>query len=607
MKEAEEKQRQLEIAKQASQTKSAFLANMSHEIRTPMNAIIGMTELLLCSNNLSTHDRDCLNDINVSSHSLLSIINDILDMSKIESGKMELNPTHYNFKALIDNEASMFSYVAKKNGIDFILEVEGSLSEALYGDDVRLRQVLTNICGNAVKFTEKGSVTLKIITSVETKTITLEIKDTGMGIRKEDIPRLFHAFEQSKSEKNRYIAGTGLGLVISKSFIEMMGGEIRLDSEYGEGTTFTITIPLVAGDPSKVKPEDDVHVQGFCAPQAKILVVDDNEFNLKVAHGLLELFEIDADTASSGQEAIELVKRNDYDIVFMDHMMPEMDGIEATAAIRALGEKYKKLNIVALTANAIQGAEDMFLANGLNGFLSKPIEMPDLRKILVAWLPPDKIVKKSNKREYEAEKADNGTDGCFWEALEKIEEIDVEIGLRRFNGLRGMYRDNLRFFYEKLQQDSDKLGLLMDEKNYPHFSIAVHAIKSTLASIGAAEMSDIAFRLEMASKNKETDYCVTHFPGFLDKLRFLYERLSLLFPSDKPAAEKEMGEIAQLAENLAKANDAIEAFDNDTAIEALNGLLAYDFGEKANTLMAETVAALKRYDFDGAKDILSKI
>ncbi|MDR2724701.1 MAG: cache domain-containing protein, partial [Candidatus Adiutrix sp.] len=224
----QEKRQLIVLAEQAaaaSVAKSAFLSNMSHEIRTPMNAIIGMTELLLCSNHLTTHDVDCLNDINMSAHSLLTIINDILDMSKIESGKMELNPIHYDFKALINNEASMFTYVAKKKGIEFKLEAEGNIPEALYGDDVRLRQVLTNICGNAVKFTGKGSVTLKVITSEEAKTITLEIKDTGMGIRKEDIPRLFHAFEQSKSEENRYIAGTGLGLVISKSFIEMMGGE----------------------------------------------------------------------------------------------------------------------------------------------------------------------------------------------------------------------------------------------------------------------------------------------------------------------------------------------------------------------------------------------
>ncbi|MDR2725720.1 MAG: Hpt domain-containing protein, partial [Candidatus Adiutrix sp.] len=265
--------------------------------------------------------------------------------------------------------------------------------------------------------------------------------------------------------------------------------------------------------------------------------------------------------------------------------------------------------IVALTANAIQGAEEMFLANGLNGFLSKPIEMPNLRKTLLEWLPPDKIIKKARKKkDDEPVKADDETDDKFWETIDKIEELDAEIGLRRFNGLKGMYRDNLKLFHDKLPHDSENLSKLMDEENYTNFSVAVHAIKSTLASIGAAEMSDTAFRLEMASKNRETDYCVTHFPNFLNQLRFLYERLLLVFPpDDKPAAEKKQGDTAQLRENLGKAGNAIEAFDNDTAIKELNGLLAYDFGEKANAMIADMLAALKRYDFDGAKDILAKI
>jgi signal transduction histidine kinase/DNA-binding response OmpR family regulator len=607
-KQAEKLEAALDEARNASKTKSEFLASMSHEIRTPMNAVIGMTELLLRSTHLSPHDMDCLNDINVSAHSLLHIINDILDMSKIESGKMELNPIHYDFKALMDNVTSMFKYVSNKKGIEFRLETEGTVPETLYGDDIRVRQIITNICGNAVKFTEKGSVTLKIIApeeEEEPQTFTMEIKDTGMGIRKEDIPKLFSAFEQSKTEKNRYVAGTGLGLAISKSFVEMMGGNIRLDSEYGKGTVFTITIPLVKGDPSKVKHDDDVQALMICAPQARVLVVDDNEYNLKVAHGLLELFEIDTDTASSGKEAIKLVTENDYDIVFMDHMMPEMDGLDTTAAIRALGEKYSQLKIIALTANAVQGAKEMFLENGFNEFLSKPIEMSDLTKTLMAWLPADKITKKDKSDD--DENKDDDIYESFYEALAKIEGIDVEIGLRRFNGLKKMYYDSLKLFYDRLLKDSEKLSLLMDEQNYTNFSISVHAIKSTLASIGSAEMSDTAFRLEMASKNDEIDYCVTHFPNFLNNLRSLHKQLSLVFPPDEPASEKKKGEEPLLRESLAKATDALDSYDNDAATEVLNGLQAYDFGEETNALLADTVAALKQYDFEGAKNILSKI
>ena len=607
MKDAQEKQRQLEIAEQASKTKSAFLANMSHEIRTPMNAIIGMTELLLCSNHLSMHDMDCLNDINVSAHSLLHIINDILDVSKIESGKMELDPTHYDFDALIDNEASMFTYVARKKGIDFKLEKVGTMPHALYGDDVRLRQVLTNICGNAVKFTDEGAVTLRITTSEEDKTITLEIRDTGMGIRKEDIPKLFHAFEQSKSEENRYIAGTGLGLVISKSFIEMMGGSIVLDSEYGKGTVFTITIPLVEGDPDKVKHEEAVHAQSICAPQAKVLVTDDNEYNLKVAHGLLELFEIDADTASSGKEALKLISEKDYDIVFMDHMMPGMDGIETTAAIRAQGGKFADLHIVALTANAIQGAQEMFLENGFSSFLSKPIEMADLTKTLMRWLPAEKVLAKSKANDNAAANEDDDADAGFFESLGKVGEIDAEIGLRRFNGLKKMYRESLKLFYDKLAQDSEKMDKQIIEQDFPLFAISVHAIKSTLAGIGATEMSDAAFRLEMAAKNDETDYCMTHFPDFLDRLRLLHMHLTEVFPADEAPVNREAGDAERLQSGLRDALDAVSAFDNDAALEVLNDLQAYDFGDEANTILADAAAALKQYDFDGAKEALERV
>ena len=609
-------------AQQASQSKSDFLANMSHEIRTPMNAIIGMTEMLLSASHLTEHDMDCLNDISVSAHSLLTIINDILDMSKIESGKMELNPTHYDFKAMIGNIESMFTYVTKKKGIAFKLEVEGTLPETLFGDDVRLRQVLTNICGNAVKFTEKGSVTLKITVPEDAQTVTMQVIDTGMGIRKEDIPKLFNAFVQSKSEENRYVAGTGLGLVISKSFVEMMGGSIGLDSEFGTGTTFTIAIPLVAGDPSKVRHDADVHVQSICAPQAKILVVDDNEFNLKVAHGLLELFEIDADTASSGKEALNLVTEKDYDIVFMDHMMPEMDGIETTAAIRALGGKFGEQNIVALTANAIHGAREMFLENGFNGFLSKPIEMADLTRTLVEWLPSEKVKEKTLSKDAGADAgADAGktgagagasesgspgtaADSSFWETIGTVDEIDVEIGLRRFNDLKEMYRESLKLFFEKLPLDSEKLHRQLSEKDYPMFAISVHAIKSTLASIGASELSDSAFRLEMASKNSEIDYCENHFPNFHDRLVLLHKQLTVVFPPEEPAGEKQKGDEDELRQRLIDANDAIDSYDNDAGIEILNSLLAFDFSEETNAVLAQAVAALKQYDFDAAKDAL---
>ena len=345
---AEQLKESLMEARAANVSKSNFLSNMSHEIRTPMNAILGMAELLT-HERLNERQTEYVNDIIVSAKSLLGIINDILDFSKIESGKLELNPVDYDFRALINNIESMFTYVSDNKGLEFKVEVADDIPDCFYGDDIRVRQVLINICGNAVKFTEKGNIKLTV-KKIGNK-LVFEIKDTGMGIRKKDLPKLFNLFEQADKSRNRNIVGTGLGLPISKAFVEMMGGEIIVESEYGRGSTFTVIMPIVKGDPSGIRKDDNSNIgQALSAPDARILVADDNRFNLKVACGLLNLMDIEAETADSGFKAIELVRQNDYDIVFMDHMMPEMDGIETVRKIRKLGGKYEDLTIIALTA-----------------------------------------------------------------------------------------------------------------------------------------------------------------------------------------------------------------------------------------------------------------
>ncbi|MCL2689992.1 MAG: transporter substrate-binding domain-containing protein, partial [Chitinispirillia bacterium] len=423
----------VDTAQEASRTKTAFLANMSHEIRTPMNAIIGMSEIL-GHEKLSALQKNYVNDISASAKSLLGIINDILDMSKIEAGKLELNPVDYNFNQFMDNMVSMFTHVAKNKGLEFKVDVADKLPDYLYGDDLRLRQSLTNICANAVKFTQKGHVKLSV--STREQTLLFKIEDTGSGIRKEDLPKLFKAFEQVDKTKNRNVTGTGLGLSICKSFVEMMGGEVTVESEYGHGTAFTVAIPVVMGNPENIQYDKNVNIeQNLSAPEAKILVTDDNEFNLKVASGLLGLMDIKTETADSGFKAIELVKQNDYDIVFMDQMMPEMDGIQTVQEIRKLGGKYEKLIIVALTANAVKGAREMFAENGFNDFISKPIDANELRGIIKKHLPPEKIqtdVKpKSAQTDSEAREEVDQTKERFLDKLQKVDDINTEIGLSR--------------------------------------------------------------------------------------------------------------------------------------------------------------------------------
>ena len=582
---------------EANKTKSSFLAKMSHEIRTPMNAVIGMTELLL-HEPLSERQAGYVNDINTSAHSLLSIINDILDLSKIESGKLALEPVNYNFHILVDNISSMFRYVANSKGIEFLYECAGEIPEVLFGDEVRLRQVLTNICGNAVKFTEEGYVRLKI--SASDDTLVFEIQDTGTGIPKEDIPKLFNAFVQVRTEKNRSIVGTGLGLAISKSFAEMMGGKISMESEYGKGTTVTVTIPKVAGSESEVHETfTEIEELTLYAPEASVLLVDDNSFNLKVALELLRLYGIDAQTAESGKRAIQLVIDNDFDLVFMDHMMPEMDGIEATGTIRKLGGKYKTLPIIALTANAVNGAREMFLINGFNGYISKPIDMQELSAVLREWLPDDKITQRQEAGE--APLSDRMS------IVKGIADINTEIGLSYFAGMEVLYIDNLCMFCSLILRESDKMYLDLEAGDLESFAISVHAMKSSLATIGAMELSEMALKLEMASKSKDDDYCVEHFPGFNIKLLSLKKALSALTPDDIPTSDKEPGDTVYLMEQVQIALNAIEDYDNDAGMEAVHNLLPWDFGNEKNELLQSAFSAFQTYDYDLAGDTLSRI
>ncbi|MDR0320301.1 MAG: response regulator [Treponema sp.] len=590
---------------EANRIKSSFLANMSHEIRTPMNAVIGMSELLK-HERLNGRQMGYVSDIHSSAHSLLAIINNILDLSKIESGKLALSPVDYDFHAFIDNISSMFKFVAHKKDLEFKFESSDKLPDYLFGDDIRLRQVLTNICGNAVKFTEKGSVTFKV--QAMPGKLLFEIKDTGKGIHKEDLPTLFDAFAQVDASKNRGIIGTGLGLSISKSFIEMMGGNIIVDSEYGQGTSFMVMIPLVLGNKSKVKNEEKLEdVQNIDAPDANVLVVDDNEFNIKVAVGLLNLYKINAKTASGGKEAIDMIQKNEFDIVFMDHMMPGMDGVEATNEIRKLGGKYKQLAVIALTANAVKGAKEMFLENGFNDLVTKPIEIRELNRALEKWLPPEKIKRKPEEDTTETEKnlatavnEDDAQTLNFLSALSQIAEINTEIGLNNVSGVKKLYYENAALFCKNLLTECEKMSAFLNNDDISNFSISVHAMKSMLATIGAVSLSELALKLETASKKKEYDYCVQYFPELKEKLLSLHERLSVILPDKKDNSAKKPGDASYLRAQIEMALSAAADFDSDSSLEVIKELLSYDFGDEINTVLQNTHAELKNFNFDGA-------
>jgi signal transduction histidine kinase/response regulator RpfG family c-di-GMP phosphodiesterase len=595
---------------EANKIKSSFLANMSHEIRTPMNAIIGMSELLKYEK-LNGRQMGYITDIHSSARSLLAIINNILDLSKIESGKLILNPVDYDFCSFIDNISSMFKFIAQKKDLEFSFESEGELPEFIYGDDIRLRQILTNICGNAVKFTEKGCITLKV--NVKADKLLFEIKDTGMGIHKEDLPTLFDAFTQVDTLKNRNKVGTGLGLSISKTFIGMMGGDITVDSEYGKGTTFMVIIPLVPGNKCNVRYNEKLgDIQNIYAPDASVLVVDDNEFNLKVAVGLLNLYIIKTMTASSGKKAIAMVQRNEFDIVFMDHMMPGMDGIETTNEIRKLGGKYKQIVIIALTANAIKGAEEMFLESGFNDLVTKPIEVRELNEALERWLPQEKTKHKNESETAETkmtglEMIDSPVNAGLLEAIGQITEINTEIGLKHVSGVKKMYYKYVAIFNKNLMGEYEKLSAFLNNGDMGNFSIAVHAMKSMLATIGAVSLSESAMKLETASKQKEYVYCIEHFPEFKEKLLSLHKQLSEIFTEKEGSTVKEPGDQAFLGKHIALALAATENFNNDAGMEAIGKLLAFDYGDKTNVLLNNICAAFTSYDFEKAAEELKAL
>ena len=370
-------------AEAANSAKSDFLAVMSHEIRTPLNAIFGMTTALDRSN-LSAEYQKYIADIRKASDSLLIIVNDILDFSKIEASKMEIITMNYSLTNLLDELHSLFSLMCKEKGLELEFSKDVYFPPDALGDENCVRRVLTNLLSNAIKYTKQGKIVFTAYLDTHNM-LNFKIKDSGIGIKDEDISKLFMPFEQLDKRKNRNIVGTGLGLPISHSLCQMMGGDILVDSVYGEGSTFTVVLPYAAAD--EALHVEEFEPSEFIAPDAKVLVVDDMETNLTVAEVMLDIFEIEPDLARSGHEALELAAKTDYDLILMDHMMPGMDGLETTQRIRSLNDHNAKVPIIALTANAIKGAEQIFLNHGLVDIIPKPIEYKTLNMSLREWLP----------------------------------------------------------------------------------------------------------------------------------------------------------------------------------------------------------------------------
>lgn len=532
-----EQDRQLHIANQA---KSQFLANMSHEIRTPINGIIGMNAMLLknCDTCNAEEIREYAKNIQSASQTLLSIINDILDISKIESGKMEIIPVEYELFSVLNDCYNMTKTRADAKHLDFKMQIDSNVPSVLFGDEFHVRQVVNNFLSNAVKYTEKGTVILRMgFEQREEKQILLkvEVEDTGIGIKESDIEKLFLNFTRVDEQKNRNIEGTGLGLSLTKRLVELMGGEIHVTSTYGKGSVFAAVIPQQVvnihplGDFAQ-KYSQYIHTSDMqqhipMTPKAKFLVVDDVEMNLKVARNYLKQTRGKVDVAYSGEECLRMINREKYDIIFLDHMMPEMDGIDT---LKAMKQSKEHLNVdtpvIVLTANAIVGSKEKYLEEGFTNYLSKPIREDELMEMLHRYLPKELV---------ETEKMEEATEEATEETTDTIKQKTLEERFPSLNIQLGMVycMNDEDFFLEIIETyvSGDKREILAQEyaeESWKNYQTHVHALKSTSMNIGAEKLSEQAKALEFAADEENYQYIREHHDEVMTEYGKLLEELS---------------------------------------------------------------------------------
>lgn len=571
----------------ANRAKTNFVSNMSHEIRTPMNSIVGITEILLRSHH-SPKEQEYLLNIQSSGRVLLTIINDVLDCSKMESGKMQLFDEPYDtFSLFHDLKISMENRIANCP-LELIYDIDPDIPCTLKGDMGRIRQIITNLVNNAIKYTEKGSIRFTVRVrqkNADKVMLYYAVEDTGIGIRKEDQKILFDAFQRVEIDRNRYVEGTGLGLTISQNLVNMMGGVIEVESEYGKGSKFYFTIEQTIVDPTPMSAVNYEQQKSgviekeaeslFIALGAHILLVDDNDLNLVVAKDLLKPLQMQIDTAENGMQAVDLVQRNHYDLVLMDHMMPVMDGIVATKTIRKLpDEKYKKLPIIALTANAMVDARKEFLNAGMNGFVAKPIDFARICNQLKLWLPKD-LVRDVPKEEAKKLLADDLSD-------REIQPEDPQMGFSFEEGVnhcgsKAALMKTIRIFYRTIDSKANKIEQCLKEGLISDYVIEVHALKSSALLIGAVPLSEAAKELEGYGKQGKTELLEEKTPDLLAMYRDFKDILKPY--ADKEEAARQEASNGEWCQALQQIHQCIEQFDLDGVDRIMEKLEEYQIPE----------------------------
>ncbi len=537
-----EKKKQQAITAREAQAK--FLANMSHEIRTPINAIIGMNEMILRENK-DADIEDYSKNIQSASNMLLGLVNDILDFSKIESGQLELVEDNYHLPTLIHDEILFLETKSSEKPIATHIEIDPALPTTLYGDELRIKQILTNLISNATKYTQAGHITLRAfynMLSDNSINLCFSVADSGMGIKKEDLSQLFNSFKRLELNKNRAIEGSGLGLNITKQLIDLMGGEIKIESEYGKGSTFTVIIPqkVIDNQPidnldfaiKKVSNSSSPKNSTYTAPKARVLVVDDNSMNLTLMEALLKRTKMTVDLAASGNGCLDLTHVNTYDIIFMDHMMPEMDGIETLQKLRSDSDNANKDAIViALTANAVAGCREMYLENGFNDYLSKPIISSVLDEIIIKYLPDELIcmdettdIKSFN--ELTTTKVEGRKIMEQNLSVEHYLIIDKSIGLGFCMDDEDFYKEILSTFVSQATKFMAQLEEHFAAKDWGNYAIIAHSLKSNTKTIGAENFAELCLKHELAGKADDGAFITGDYQHYVDTLKALVEKVS---------------------------------------------------------------------------------
>lgn len=632
----QQKSVELEAAKSAAEkaefARDIFLANMSHELRTPINTILGLNELILRESQEEAV-KEYARDIRQAGNILLALVSDILDFSKLEADKMELTEGIYDISSLLNDLINSISVQQRRKKLDLVLDIAQDIPYKLFGDEIHIRQIIGNLLSNAVRYTEKGRITLHVSwkelpkDSIE---IYVIVKDTGIGIKEEDIPKLFKAFQRMDSTVRSKDDRTGLGLAITQRLIEMMGGKLEVQSVYGRGSAFSFKIvqkvvdrePL--GDFEKqyrdsLRSIEDYH-EKFIAPMGRILIVDDNAMNLAVAQGLLKGTRLQIDVAASGEECLELIKRKTYHLICMDHMMPVMDGVQTLHAIRALeGNPSRDIPVIALTANAVAGARELYLKEGFQDYLTKPIDADKFENMLIEYLPSNVVYLTNNRDisdEYEKSREDGDGEFDIRESQLYLMGFNLRNGLRYMGGDKALYGKVLRDFHSILQEKETALKDFLQKGDMPGYTIIVHSLKGNARNVGADDLADEAFELEKMAKAGQLEDVTVRSPILFSMMSTMRNSLRVYLETEdagekaqQTAPEEDAGKITEeewvraLQELAARLDD----FDGESAAAKLRELKRYDRPEADKKMLRLCEKAIKDYAYDIALEVVNAV